>query len=139
MSRYKFYWLTLPYWWKLNRFLNMLIWPYFLHTSGQVYLSNLGFSKSSSSSVIHVVQFQWNQVIYQGTRIGPYKGSGKVNHTFKLSIIYIFAKCTLLLIQNTRSHEERLLCLLPRLKAKVSSYALNFSWLIVFIVAVKNH
>ena len=30
------------------------------HSSGQVHLSNLNFNKSSGSSVILVVQLQWN-------------------------------------------------------------------------------
>ena len=85
MCRCKFYWPAQPYWWKLNKFLNMLIWQYSLHVGGQVHFSNLSSNISSGSSVTHMVQLQWNQIIYQGTRLGPFRGSGMVGHALKLS------------------------------------------------------
>ena len=68
----------------------MLIWPYSLFADVRVYLRDLSFRKSSGSSMIHVVQLQWNYVMYQGTKVGPCKGSGMVNYTLKLSKGSIF-------------------------------------------------
>ena len=58
--------------------------------------------------MIHVVQFQWNQVMYQGTRVGPYKSSGIVSHTLKLSKGNMYkAKRDLLPLWEMRSYEKK--------------------------------